>query len=110
MKRPYYDTLLENSLILSPRSDDCDNNLGKPCVQPLSEVKPSNIEVRSNQLNATENKNAGDTDKPMCSIKLIRRYVEEDDAASVITSEEGMIIIIIANVRWLPAGIIITVQ
>lgn len=90
MKRPYYDTLLENNLILSPRSDDCDN-LGKPCVQPLSEVKPSNIEVRNNQLNAMDSKNATDTDKPMCSIKLIRRYVEEDDAASVITSEEGML-------------------
>lgn len=89
MKRPYYDTLLENNLILSPRSDDCDNTVGKPCVQPLSEVKPSNIDMRTNQSNATENKNAGDTDKPMCSIKLIRRYVEEDDAASVITSEEG---------------------
>lgn len=88
MKRPYYDTLLENNLILSPRSDDCDNNLGKPCVQPLSEVKPSNIDVRTNQPNAADNRNS--TDKPMCSIKLIRRYVEEDDAASVITSEEGI--------------------
>lgn len=90
MKRPYYDSLLENNLILSPRSDDCDNNLGKHFAQPLSEVKPSNIEVRSNQVNATENKNASETDKPTCSIKLIRRYVEEDDAASVITSEEGI--------------------
>lgn len=90
MKRPYYDSLLENNLILSPRSDDCDNNIGKPFVQPLSEMKPSNIEVRCNQLNAPDNKNSSDTDKPMCSIKLIRRYVEEDDAASVITSEEGI--------------------
>lgn len=93
MKRPYYDTLMENNLILSPRSDDCDNNLGKPCVQPLSEVKPSNIDVRTNQPNAMDNRNSTDTDKPMCSIKLIRRYVEEDDAASVITSEEGIEIV-----------------
>lgn len=30
----------------------------------------------------------GKTDKPICSKKFIRRFVEEDDATSVITSEE----------------------
>lgn len=83
MKRMmYYDTMMENNVILSPRSDDW--------VQPLSEVKPSNIEMRycANLPNALDNRNANETNKPMCSIKLIRRYVEEDDAASVITSEE----------------------
>lgn len=84
-KRPFYlDALLENSnhLILSPRSDDC--------VQPLSEVKPSNVEVRANQVDSRIGGSSSvENDKPMCSIKLIRRYVEEDDAASVITSEEG---------------------
>lgn len=96
IKRPYYDTLLENNshLILSPRSDDCDNNkifIGNPnfpCVQPLSEVKPPNIDIRMNQQNQSE-RSSTEHDKPICSIKLVRRYVEEDDAASVITSEEG---------------------
>lgn len=31
----------------------------------------------------------GATEKPVCTKKFQRRYVEEDDAASVITSEEG---------------------
>lgn len=90
IKRPYYiDALLENVsnyVILSPRSDDCDN--ARSGSHPLCEV---NVDGRSNQMNAVESKSVGaeDANKPMCSIKLIRRYVEEDDAASVITSEEG---------------------
>lgn len=91
IKRPYYDTILDlhSNLILSPRSDDCDSNKTHSGNFPLSEVKPLNIDLRSAQQNISE-KNSNETDdKPMCSIKLIRHYVEEDDAASVITSEEG---------------------
>lgn len=90
IKRHYYDAIMDpHSLVLSPRSDDCDS--GKlACVNfPLSEVKPSNIDFRSVHQTAAEKASADGDDKPMCSIRLIRHYVEEDDAASVITSEEG---------------------
>lgn len=92
MKRTYHDSLLDphTNFISSLQSDDCDM-IKTPSVNmnfPLSEVKPSNIDLRSNQQSSNE-KNLTADDKPMCSIKLIRHYVEEDDAASVITSEEG---------------------
>lgn len=91
IKRPYYDTILDShsNLILSPRSDDCDSSKTHGVNFPLSEVKPSNIDFRNAQQNISEKNSTENDDKPMCSIKLIRHYVEEDDAASVITSEEG---------------------
>lgn len=90
IKRPYYDAILDShSLVLSPRSDDCDNGKMVASNFPLSEVKPPNIDFRSMHQNTAEKTTAENDDKPMCSIRLIRHYVEEDDAASVITSEEG---------------------
>lgn len=90
IKRHYYDAIMDpHSLVLSPRSDECDA-AKMACINfPLSEVKPSNIDLRSVHQTAAEKAAADADDKPMCSIKLIRHYVEEDDAASVITSEEG---------------------
>ncbi|XP_031633337.1 uncharacterized protein LOC116347070 isoform X2 [Contarinia nasturtii] len=92
MKRPYYDSMLDphSNLILSPRSDDCDSNKTHTGITnfPLSEVKPSNIDLRSSQQNICERSLVESDQKPQCSIILIRHYVEEDDAASVITSEE----------------------
>ena len=92
-KRNYLDSFTNDhctNMFPSPRSDDYD--MVKPsilsAIQPLSEVKPSNIEVKSTH-SISSPKNDMDIEKPICSIKLIRRYVEEDDATSVITSEEG---------------------
>lgn len=93
-KRTDFTDMLTNAL-LSPRSDDFEMCHQLPFVQPLSEMKPSNIDT-TNVVSATlmppiEKIDMGD--KPMCSKKLVRRYVEEDDATSVITSEEGNFII-----------------
>lgn len=93
-RRTDFTDTLTNSL-LSPRSDDFEMCQQLPFVKPLSEVKPSNIDT-SNVVSATSvppfDKIDKD-DKPMCSKKLVRRYVEEDDATSVITSEEGNFVI-----------------
>lgn len=68
-------------------------------VQPLSEVKPSNIDTSIVSVNAsaavttnekTTSKDGDNENKPKCSKKLVRRFVEEDDSTSVITSEEGL--------------------
>lgn len=74
-----------NPLLLSPRSDDFEMHK----IQPLSEVKPSNNIEASAAVLLLPTAEKFDADKPNCSKKLIRRYVEEDDATSVITSEEG---------------------
>lgn len=103
-------------LLLSPRGGNDDfeifrcqqlpsvvNGGGGNGTQPLSEVKPSNIDTSTASLNvvttstasttvATEKTSAKDDEKPMCSKKLARRFVEEDDSTSVITSEEGKIV------------------
>lgn len=93
-KRSYLDSFANDhgaNMLPSPRSDDCD--MIKPSVlstiQPLGEVRPSNIDMKTTH-SIPSPKNDSDIEKPICSIKLIRRYVEEDDATSVITSEEGM--------------------
>lgn len=91
IKRSHYDSILDSNHVASLQSDDCDmnrTNMGNGNF-PLSEVKPSNIDLRNNQSGPNEKNQMIVDDKPMCSIKLIRHYVEEDDAASVITSEEG---------------------
>lgn len=88
-------------MLPSPRSDDYEGIKMVPSVlstiQPLSEVKPSNIDVKSNHSIqcSTSQKSDCEIEKPICSIKLIRRYVEEDDATSVITSEEGKCLVLL---------------
>lgn len=52
-----------------------------PFLSPRREELHRVVEVPLSNGNMPE--------KPMCSKKFKRRYVEEDDAASVITSEEG---------------------
>lgn len=99
-KRSYIDSTnfdhSANNMLPSPRSDDYEVIKMVPSVlstiQPLSEVKPSNIDAKSNHTipSGTSQKTDAEIEKPICSIKLVRRYVEEDDATSVITSEEGM--------------------
>lgn len=99
-KRSYIDSSnfdhSANNMLPSPRSDDYEVIKMVPSVlstiQPLSEVKPSNIDAKSNHTipSGTSQKNDAEIEKPICSIRLVRRYVEEDDATSVITSEEGM--------------------
>lgn len=93
IKRTPHDTFLDShtNYISSFQNDDCDTiktNIANVNF-PLSEVKPSNIDLRGNQQTSNDKSFLATDDKPMCSIKLIRHYVEEDDAASVITSEEG---------------------
>lgn len=93
-KRTDFTDMLTNAL-LSPRSDDFEMCHQLPFVQPLSEMKPSNIDIStvvSAALVPPIDKIDKD-DKPMCSKKLVRRYVEEDDATSVITSEEGNLVL-----------------
>lgn len=71
MKRPYYDSILDphSNLILSPRSDDCDSSKTHGATNfPLSEVKPSNIDLRSSQQNICERSLVESDQKPQCSI------------------------------------------
>lgn len=79
-------------MLPSPRSDDYEIIKGPSSIlstiQPLSEMKPSNVDAKNNQM-MIASRNDSDIEKPVCSIRLVRRYVEEDDATSVITSEEG---------------------
>lgn len=97
-KRVYMDTSGYDhcaNMLPSPRSDDFEvmktSTSILSTIQPLSEVKPSNIDTKSSHSNqcGSSHKNDADIEKPVCSITLVRRYVEEDDATSVITSEEG---------------------
>lgn len=96
-KRTYFeltDNNFSTNALLSPRSDEFEVFKAQQTVQPLTEVKPSNIDatgVHSPAATIMANEKM-EKDKPTCSKKLIRRYVEEDDATSVITSEEGLII------------------
>lgn len=80
------------NMLPSPRSDDYEIIKGPSSIlstiQPLSEMKPSNVDAKNNQM-MIASRNDSDIEKPVCSIRLVRRYVEEDDATSVITSEEG---------------------
>lgn len=70
---------LENQLngFQSPKRDDYENLL-KLGIH-------SHMEIGKSKENLTDIK---DSDKPICSKKFVRRFVEEDDATSVITSEE----------------------
>lgn len=111
-KHSYFDAIAIENPLLSPRSigDGGDFEGGTKSnssngsqqqqqqQQPLSEVRPSNIYVMFGQPNNSSStmsgtEKSGEKDKPICAKKLVRRYVEEDDATSVITSEEGMIIL-----------------
>lgn len=104
-KRSYMDSSFEHcaNMLPSPRSDDYEVIKNAPSalsgIQPLSEMKPSNIDVKNQtQQSGSSLRNDLDIEKPVCSIRLVRRFVEEDGATSVITSEEGKYIFAVRQI------------
>lgn len=84
-RRTYFDQMDSPLQLLSPRSDEFEV---LKTIQPLNGVKPANMDV-TNYGFISGNLDKLETEKPSCSKKLVRRFVEVDDATSVITSEEG---------------------
>lgn len=84
-RRTYFDQMDSPLQLLSPRSDEFEV---LKTIQPLNGVKPTNVDV-TNYGFISGNVDKLETEKPSCSKKLVRRFVEVDDATSVITSEEG---------------------
>lgn len=84
-RRTYFDQMDSPLQLLSPRSDEFEV---LKTIQPLNGVKQTNVDV-TNYGFINGNVDKLETEKPSCSKKLVRRFVEVDDATSVITSEEG---------------------
>lgn len=84
-RRTYFDQMDSPLQLLSPRSDEFEV---LKTIQPLNGVKQTNVDVTNNWF-VSGNVDKLETEKPSCSKKLVRRFVEVDDATSVITSEEG---------------------
>lgn len=84
-RRTYFDQMDSPLQLLSPRSDEFEV---LKTIQPLNGVKQTNMDV-TNYGFIGGNLDKLETEKPSCSKKLVRRFVEVDDATSVITSEEG---------------------
>lgn len=82
-RRTYFDQMDSPLQLLSPRSDEFEV---LKTIQPLNGVKQTNLDVTNYGYG---NVDKLETEKPSCSKKLVRRFVEVDDATSVITSEEG---------------------
>lgn len=90
-RRTYFDQMDSPLQLLSPRSDEFEV---LKTIQPLNGVKPANVDV-TNYGFINGNVDKLEIEKPSCSKKLVRRFVEVDDATSVITSEEGKFNVII---------------
>lgn len=85
-RRTYFDQMDSPQLqLLSPRSDEFEV---LKTIQPMNGVKQTNVDV-PNYGFISGNVDKSESEKPSCSKKLVRRFVEVDDATSVITSEEG---------------------
>lgn len=85
-RRTYFDQLDSPLHLLSPRSDEFEV---LKTIQPLNGVKQTNVDVTNYSFIGGNSVDKSESEKPSCSKKLIRRFVEVDDATSVITSEEG---------------------
>ncbi|XP_037027294.1 uncharacterized protein LOC119068035 isoform X2 [Bradysia coprophila] len=83
-RRTYFDQMDSPLQLLSPRSDEFEV---LKTIQPMNGVKQTNVDV-TNYGFISGNVDKLESEKPSCSKKLVRRFVEVDDATSVITSEE----------------------